>query len=176
MASLPVVFHSEGWSKKTVIVFVVLGSIVKAWSVRTTWGFAVIYEVVLICIAKCGKCMRPCVVSMTTLFFLISCNPMMGPVSLFNTTKCTANVLSPLWILSVAVANGFSNWPFATCLWKLGGLLVLKLFGAFCLSVSNSFWAIALIWAPESTKASVVWLLLKSRCIYSISCLRLRFM
>ena len=64
--------------------FVVLGGIARASSVRTAWGFALHSEVVLICLVRCGKCMRPCVVSMTTLYFLIKCNPMIGPVSFLS--------------------------------------------------------------------------------------------
>ena len=73
-------------------------------------------EAVLACIVKCGKCMRPCVVSMTTLLFLIKCNPIIGPVSFFITTKCSAKELSPISNITVAVDTGFSNWPLATCI------------------------------------------------------------
>ena len=58
--------------------------------------------------------MSPCIVSMTTLLRLMKCNPIVGPVRFFMTTKCSAKMRSPLSILSVAVAIGFSNWPFAT--------------------------------------------------------------
>ena len=37
---------------------------------------------------------------------------MVGPASFFITTKCSANVLSPVSDLNVVVANGFCNWPF----------------------------------------------------------------
>ena len=37
-----------------------------------------------------------------------------GPVKFFITTKCSANVSTPMSNLSVAVDIGFSNWPFAT--------------------------------------------------------------
>ena len=77
--------------------FVVLGGIVRALSLRTDWGFAVVsLEAVLTCIVKCGKGMRPCVVSMTTLLFFIKWNPVMGPVNFFITTKFSANILSPV--------------------------------------------------------------------------------
>ena len=60
---VPVVFHFDGWSTNAVIVFVVIGSIVRASSVMTGWGFVFVsLEAVLTCIVKCGKCMRPCVV------------------------------------------------------------------------------------------------------------------
>ena len=76
--------------------------------------------------------------SMTTLLFLIKCNPIIGPVSFFNTTKCSTKELSPISNFSVAVDNGFCNWPLATCIWKLGGSSILRmLFGAFCLIVSS---------------------------------------
>ena len=102
---------------KAVIVFVVVGDVVKASSVMTHCGFVVVsLEVVLICIVKWGKCMRPCVVSMTTLLFIIKCNPIVGPVNFFITTKCSSKVLSPISNFSVAVDSGFSNWPLATCI------------------------------------------------------------
>ena len=108
--TVPVVFHYEGWLTEAVIVFAVLGGIVKASSVRAVWGLAVVsLERVLTCIFKCGNCMRPCVVSMTTLLFLINCNPMIGPVNFFITTKRWKNVLSPISNVGVVVANGFLN-------------------------------------------------------------------
>ena len=62
-----VVLHFDGWSTKAVTVFVVVGGIVRVSSVLTGWGLVVIsIEAVLNCIVKCGKCMRPCVVSMAT--------------------------------------------------------------------------------------------------------------
>ena len=102
---------------KVVIVFVVVGGMVRASSVMTGCGLVVVsLEVVLTCIVKWGKCMSPFVVSMTTMLFLIKCNPIIGPVNFFNTTKCSANELPPLSKFSVAVDNGFSNWPLATCI------------------------------------------------------------
>ena len=122
------------------MVFVVVGGMVRASSMMTGCGLVGIsLEAVLTCIVKCGKCMRPCVVSMTTLLFLIKCNPIIGPVNFFTTTKCSAKMLSPISIFSVAVDNGFSNWPLATCICKLGGSSILRiLFGAFCLIVPKS--------------------------------------
>ena len=138
--TVPVVFHFEGWSMKAVIVFVVFGGMVRASSVMAGCGLVVVaLEAVLTCIVKRGKCMSPCVVSMTTLLFLIKCNPIIGPVNFFITTTCSANELSPISNFSVAVDKGFSNWPLATCFWKLGGSSILRmLFGAFCLIVSKS--------------------------------------
>ena len=102
---------------KAVIVFVVIGGMVRASSVMTGCGLVVVsLEAVLTCIVKWGKCMSPCVVSMTTLLFLIKCNPNIGPVNFFITTKYLANELSPISNLSVAVDNGFSSWPLATCI------------------------------------------------------------
>ena len=64
--TVPVVSPSQEWWTKAVIAFVVIGGIVRASSVRTGWGFAIVsLEAVLTCIVKCGKCMRPCVVSIT---------------------------------------------------------------------------------------------------------------
>ena len=115
--TVPVVFHFDGWPIKALIVFAVVGGMFRASSVMTGCGWVVVsLEVVLTCIVKWGKCMSPCVVSMTTLLFLIKCNPIIGPVNFFITTKCSANELSPISNFSVAVDNGFSNWPLATCI------------------------------------------------------------
>ena len=119
--TVPVVLYFEGWSTKAVFAFVDISGIARASSGRTTWHFQPICELVLTCIFRCGKFMRPCVVSVTTLLILIKCKPMIGPVSLFFSTKCSTNVLSPVSILNVVVANRFSNWPFATCTWKSKG-------------------------------------------------------
>ena len=111
--TVPVVFHSEGWSTKAVIVSVVLGGTVRVPSVKTNWGFPVIsLAAVLTWIGKCGKSIRPCVVSMTRLLCLMKCNPTIGPVKLSITTKCLAKVVSRISNLSVIVANKFSNCPF----------------------------------------------------------------
>ena len=100
--TVPVVFHFDGWSTKAAVVFVVVGGIVKASSVMSGCGFEVVsLEAVLTCSVKCRKCLRPCVVSMTTLLFLMKCNPIIGPVNFFITTKCSAKVLSPVSNLSV---------------------------------------------------------------------------
>ena len=102
---------------KAVTVLVVAGVMVRSSSLMTGCGLVVVsLEAVLTCMIKWGKYMRPCVVSMTTLLFLIKCNPIIGPVSFFITTKCSAKVLSPISNFSVAVDNGFSNWPLATCI------------------------------------------------------------
>ena len=115
--TVPLVFHFHGWSMKAVNVFVVVGGMVRASSVMTGCDFLVVsLEALLTCIVKWGKCMRPCVVSMTTLLFLIKCNPIIRPVNFFITTKCSVNELSPISNFSVAVDNGFSNWPLATCI------------------------------------------------------------
>ena len=95
--------------KKAVIVFVVLGGIVRASYVKTTWGFARLFEVLLTCIVGCEECLRPCIVSMTTLLILIKCNPIIGPLSFFITTKCSAILLSPMSNLSLVITNRFSN-------------------------------------------------------------------
>ena len=115
--TVPVMFHFEGWTTKAVIVFVVVGGMARVSSVMTACGFVVVsLEAVLTCIVKCGRCKRPCVVSMTTLFFLIKNNPNIGPVSFIITTKCSVKVLSTFSIFSVAVDNGFSNCSLATCI------------------------------------------------------------
>ena len=110
-------FHFDGWSTKVVIVFVVVVDMGRASSVMTGCGFVVFsLEAVLTCIVMCGSFMRPCVVSMTTQLFLIKCNPFLGPVKFFNTTKFSVKLLSPISNFSVAVDSGFSNWPLATCI------------------------------------------------------------
>ena len=53
--TVPAVFHSEGWSTKVLLVFVVLDGIVRASSVKIVWVFAFVQlEAVLTCIVKCG--------------------------------------------------------------------------------------------------------------------------
>ena len=114
---VPVVIQFDGWSTKAVIVFVVVGGIIRASSVMTGCGFvSVSLEAVLTCIVKCEMCMRPCVVSITTLLFLIKCNPIIGPVMFFITTKCSPKVLSPLLIINLTVRNSFSKWPLVICI------------------------------------------------------------
>ena len=141
-----VVFYSDKWSKRAVIVFVVIGGIVILSWMRTAGGLALDpLDALLTCIFKCGKRIRQCVVSMTTLFCLMKWNPIMSPVKFFITTKRSAKMWSPMPNLSVAVAIGFSNWPLVTCIWNLGGSSILSILdGAYCLIMSKSFWAIAL--------------------------------
>ena len=115
--TVPIAFHCDGWSKKAVIVFIVVGGIDRALSVMAGCGFVVVsLEAVLTCIVKCGKCRGPCVFSMTTLLFLMKFNPIVSPVNFFITTKSSAKVLSPILNFSATVAIGFSNWPLATCM------------------------------------------------------------
>ena len=115
--TVPVVLHFDGWSTEAVIVYVVVGGIIRASSVMTGWGFAnVSLEAVLTCIVKCGKFMRPSAVSMTTLLFLMRCSSKEGPIIFIITTKCSAKLLSPISKLSMAVADGFCKWRFATCI------------------------------------------------------------
>ena len=170
--TVPVVLYFEGWWTKAVIAFVVLSVIVRASSVKSSWGFAVIsLEAILIGIVKGGKCKRPCVVLMTTLLFLIKCFPMISPVYFFITTNCSANMLSLITKLKVAKSNGFSNRPFATCRYKLKGSSIWRnLVGSFCFKVSKSFWVNELTKAPESNKASTVKLFSKSRDAYNFPC------
>ena len=108
--TVPAVFHFNGWSTKAVTVFVVVGGIVRISLKMTGRGFVVVsLEAVLTCLVMYGKCMRPCVVSMTTLLFLTKCNPIFGRVNLLITTNNSAKVLSPISYLSVVFANVFSN-------------------------------------------------------------------
>ena len=58
--TVPVVFHFDGWSMKAVIVFVVVGGMVRASSVTTGCGLVVVsFAALLTCIVKWGKCMKP---------------------------------------------------------------------------------------------------------------------
>ena len=131
--TVPLGFLFGGWSTKAVIVFVVVGGIIRASSVMTDWGIAVVsLEAVLTCIVNCRKIMWLCVVSTTTLLFLIKYNPIIGPIILFITTKCSTTMLSTISISSMVAANGFSNWSLATSIWKLGGSSILRILcGAF---------------------------------------------
>ena len=111
-----VVFHSDESSTKAVIVFVVLGDFVRMSPVRADSGLAVLsLEAVLTSISKSWNWIRPCVVSLTTLFYLMKCSAMIGPVKSFILTKSLAKVKSPTSSLSVADSNDFSNCPFVTC-------------------------------------------------------------
>ena len=138
--TVPVVLNSDGWSTKGLTNFVVLGGIFRVSSVRTDWGFEpILIAPLLTCFVKCGKCKKPCVISMTALLCLMNCNPTIGTVKLLVSTKCSAKVLSQTSNLSVVVANSSSKWPFPTCNWTLGGSSVLKrLFGACGFVLSNS--------------------------------------
>ena len=51
--------------------------------------------------------------SVATLICLMKCRRMIGQVIVFITAKCSAKVWSRKSNLSVAVANGFSNWTLA---------------------------------------------------------------
>ena len=118
--TVPVVFHFDGWSMKAVIVLVVAGGMVRSSSKMIGCGLVVVsLEAALTCLVKWGKCMRPCVVSITTLLFLIKCNPIFGPVSFFITTKCSAKELYQFqilaWLLIMVSLTGpwllvFENW------------------------------------------------------------------
>ena len=119
-----------------------IGGIVKASSMRTTWDLTLTsLAVLLTCIVKWGKWMKPCVVWMITLLFFMKSKPMIGPVTFFITTNCSTEVYSPLTKLIVVVASGFSNWPYATWIWKVGGLSIPKILaGICCLILSNWLW------------------------------------
>ena len=80
----------------------------------------------LACIVNCGKWMRPCVVSITTLLCLTRVNPSMCGVKFFNTTICSVKLFSPKSNSGVTVAVGSCNCPFVTWIWILGGSSVLK--------------------------------------------------
>ena len=126
--TIPVVFHSDTWSTNAVIVFVVsCGFVLLSW-MRTAWGLALVWlNALLTCSVKCGKWMKPCVVSMTTLLCLMKFNPTIGPVRFFITTKCSAKMWSPMSNLSVVVAVGYSNWPFAAWILKIAGSSLFRI-------------------------------------------------
>ena len=55
--TVPVLFHFDGWSTEAVIVFVVVGGIVRVSSVMTGCGLVFIsLEAVSVCNVKWGKC------------------------------------------------------------------------------------------------------------------------
>ena len=105
---------------KAVIVFVVVGGMVRASSVMTGCGLVVVaLEAVLTCIVKWGKCRRPCVVSMTTLLILIKCNPIIG--LLVSSLRRNIQQKSYLqfqilaWLLIMVSLTG--HWPFVFGNW-----------------------------------------------------------
>ena len=105
------VLHSVALSTKAENSFIVLGDIISGSSVGTYWGSTfVLLEAFLTYIIKFGKGVRPCIVSMNTMLFLKKCKIVIGFVNFFITTKCSTSVLSPVSNLSLAAANGFSNW------------------------------------------------------------------
>ena len=115
------------------IIFVVLGGIVRASPVVTDWGFEVVLlEAVLTCIVKCGKCMRPCVVSRTTLSFLIKGSPKIGCVRFISTTKFSANILSQIQIQSWLLLTVSLTCQLLLVLENRGGSPILRrLLGGF---------------------------------------------
>ena len=90
--TVTVVLHSEIRSTKFAVVCFVLGCIVRASKMTTVWCFLVLSASVLKCVVTCGKCMRSCVVSMTTLLFFRKSKPMIGPISVFISMKCSTKV------------------------------------------------------------------------------------
>ena len=117
--TVPAVFLFDGWSMKAVIVFFVVGGMVRASSVTTGCGFVVLsLEADLTCVVKWGKCMRPCVVSLTTLLFLNKSNRIIGPVNFFITMKWSAKILSPISNSSVVIANSVSKWLVVSEIWE----------------------------------------------------------
>ena len=121
------VFHSDGWSPKAVFVFVVFGGIVRLSSQKECWGSAPNFLAALLtCIVKWGKRMRQYVVSMTIVLGLLQCITIVGPVKLLITAKSSARVLLLMSKIGAVASNGFSNWPFATLIWKFEGLLFSK--------------------------------------------------
>ena len=119
--TVPVVFHFDGWSMKALIVFVVVDGMIMASSVMTGCGFVVVsLEAVLTCIVKWGKCMRPCIVSMTTLLFLIKCNPIIGPFNFFITTEVQQKYYLQfqviVWLLIMVFLTG--RWLLVFEIWE----------------------------------------------------------
>ena len=113
--TVPAVFQSDEWSTIAAMVLVDIGGSVLLLGLKTARSYArVSLAVYLSCFEKWGKWMRPSVLSMTTLLGHKKCNPIMGPLKFFITTKCSGKLCSQISNLGVAVAIGFSNWPFAT--------------------------------------------------------------
>ena len=94
--TVPVIFPSYNRSTNDLTGFAAIGgTVILSWT-RRTWGLALVpLDVLLICSVRCGRGMKPCVVSMTTLLCLMNCNPIIGPVKLFTTTNCSAKIWSP---------------------------------------------------------------------------------
>ena len=66
--------------------------------------------------------------------------PYKGPCQFHHYDEMLCKVLSPISNLSVTVAIGFSNWPFATWFLKLGRSSILKILAGVCfliLSISR---------------------------------------
>ena len=77
-------------------------------------------EPVLTCIVKWGKCMRPCVVSMTTLLLFMKCNPIIA-ILLISAIRPSVQQMNYLqfqilvWLLLMVFLTGhwllvFENW------------------------------------------------------------------
>ena len=70
--TVPVFYHSEGWSTKAVIVFVVLSCTFRVVSAMLDCGFQLILVAALLtCIAKYGNGMRPCLLSKTIMHYAV---------------------------------------------------------------------------------------------------------
>ena len=134
------------------------GESVNLPSVRTDWVLAlVVLWALLTFIVTSGKWMRPCVAWMITLLCLMKFSPINGLVKYLRRTKCSVKIWSPISKSFVAVVNGCSNWPAATCIRKIGGSSIFKLVLEGCYSISSSSVStVALAYAPESTRASIV--------------------
>ena len=130
---------------KTAFVFDVVGGNVRLSSMKSCWSFAISFLLALLnWIVKSRKWMRLCGINDYAVPSY-EVQKMNGPVSFFFKLKCTANVLCPISKLHVVVVWGSSNWPFATCIWKLRGSLILKTsVGACGLMLSESFSATTL--------------------------------
>ena len=107
-----VVFRSDGWSMKTVLVFVIFVCYLfvicrrslKLSSLKTIWGCASTSLLELLtCIVEWGKCMKSSVVPLPTVLCWMKYNPVIGHVNCFITTKYQAETYSPIQIWSLAV-------------------------------------------------------------------------
>ena len=86
-------------------------------------------------IAKWGKSMRPCVLSVTAMLNLMKCMPMFGTVTFLFTIKVSTKVSLPISNLNMIVVVGLPYRPFATCFWKFGGSTFLKILFRVCCSI-----------------------------------------
>ena len=101
------------------------------------------------------------------------CKTMFSLVKLSIQTKKSAKVWFPMSSVGLAVAVGFSNWPFEIWFQNFGRTSILgKLVGASCSILSYSVLAIALSNVLESSRAYFIGPFPKFRATICFSCSR----